>query len=642
MQQLESVDFPPSTNGATVEPRTAGAPNSVCSKKLAQSGSTLFEKTKGQTYSQPHLNKRLVLNNKGFHEPPPELDRYVNVGHLDMSFNGMARLRNLTRLQELVSLHLQSNNLETITGLEYNTRLQTLNLGYNSIAKIQPGCLRHLKQLKQLNLSHNKLSCFPSEKMLNSEAIFRDNIPTTRWGGKGRQAGSAGGFGLGDGDEDEDNGASLLPDSALDAALAGTGLVVDPAEKLSAPEERSSKNDSCAVNTCLQLGSSSASSSSAAAAGRADNTSRAPPQEGTEGEFEADASTPNNSRAGNDDAASLSSVGTACRSEGSTHVPIQEDFESYEVARDFADELLALPSLHNLDLSWNEFKDFSVEDATAFFTRFEHVEVLYFHRNPGLRAIQNYRRRMVVALPNLRYLDEAPIFDRERAFARAFFEDGGLAGEKRAREKYKQSLREVKPTEDWDERKHWVTEQRRIALERIKKAEDLSKEKHSQYYEYLKQQEKREKDFMDNHQSKWGMFQPNFGGEEDVVFDDGSKPGSPRFGTMNSNEDPAEVDRRASYSCLDAPSLNSEARDGFEESVTKYLNAASGTGPATGSNPSSGSAGAVAGTRKLDEDVPGVYLGGPLTVRAVSGGSSSSADGTRSAVKHTNELEELD
>eukprot|EP00392_Amoebophrya_sp_AT5.2_P017968 g18408.t1 len=507
MQQLESVDFPPSTNGATVEPRTAGAPNSVCSKKLAQSGSTLFEKTKGQTYSQPHLNKRLVLNNKGFHEPPPELDRYVNVGHLDMSFNGMARLRNLTRLQELVSLHLQSNNLETITGLEYNTRLQTLNLGYNSIAKIQPGCLRHLKQLKQLNLSHNKLSCFPSEKMLNSEAIFRDNIPTTRWGGKGRQAGSAGGFGLGDGDEDEDNGASLLPDSALDAALAGTGL---------------------------------------------------------------------------------------------------EDFESYEVARDFADELLALPSLHNLDLSWNEFKDFSVEDATAFFTRFEHI------------------------------------FDRERAFARAFFEDGGLAGEKRAREKYKQSLREVKPTEDWDERKHWVTEQRRIALERIKKAEDLSKEKHSQYYEYLKQQEKREKDFMDNHQSKWGMFQPNFGGEEDVVFDDGSKPGSPRFGTMNSNEDPAEVDRRASYSCLDAPSLNSEARDGFEESVTKYLNAASGTGPATGSNPSSGSAGAVAGTRKLDEDVPGVYLGGPLTVRAVSGGSSSSADGTRSAVKHTNELEELD
>ena len=101
-------------------------------------------------------------------EPPVELDRYINCGHLDLGFNGMSRIRNLNRLSVLVSLQLQSNTLTRIEGLQYNLKLQQLNLSYNQIRVIDIGCLRHLAQLRNLNLSHNKLMAFPTQAVLES------------------------------------------------------------------------------------------------------------------------------------------------------------------------------------------------------------------------------------------------------------------------------------------------------------------------------------------------------------------------------------------------------------------------------------------------------------------------------------------
>jgi hypothetical protein len=38
--------------------------------------------------------------------------------------------------------------------------------------------------------------------------------------------------------------------------------------------------------------------------------------------------------------------------------------------------------------------------------------------------------------PSLRYLDQAPVFNHEREFTRAFYEDGGKEGERKSRDKY--------------------------------------------------------------------------------------------------------------------------------------------------------------------------------------------------------------
>ncbi|CAD7966155.1 unnamed protein product [Amoebophrya sp. A120] len=464
-------------------------------------------------YLQPHLNKRLVLNHKGFQEPPKELDKYVNLAHLDLSFNGMFRLKNLNRLQELLSLQLQSNLLERIQNLDFNKKLQKLNLSYNKIAKIEVDTLRHLKFLNNLNLSHNKLTCFPVRKVMDKVNSILETV--------------------------EEDTVLLAPAGGMNKPFTGC--------------------------------SSSSSSSSSSALG--DDDSAAEPVD--QADSEAPLSVSENT---------FSSAPTR------TTMAIEEDTENFDNAVEFAEELLAVArnsALTNLDLSWNEFKDFEVPDCCEFFQKFPNLEVLYFHRNPGLRFVTNYRRHMVLALPKVRYLDEAPIFDREREFATAFFNDGGLAGEKRARDKYKQALREAKPTEDWDDRKHFVTARRNKALERIRAEEDTKQEKHSQYYEYLKKQEKREKEFVEKHQSQWDMCNNPFGegaqgaaegglraGNDAVMLNDDGEDAEVDLSTTVEDEDPVELERRATFRCTDAPSLNPEVggmAEEFDKQVSSWV-----------------------------------------------------------------------
>lgn len=65
------------------------------------------------------------------------------------------------------------------------------------------------------------------------------------------------------------------------------------------------------------------------------------------------------------------------------------------------------------------------------------LSVLYLQNNDVTKNIRNYRKSMIVKLPNLKYLDDRPVFPEERRFAEAFAA-GGLELEREERKKYKQ------------------------------------------------------------------------------------------------------------------------------------------------------------------------------------------------------------
>ena len=53
--------------------------------------------------------------------------------------------------------------------------------------------------------------------------------------------------------------------------------------------------------------------------------------------------------------------------------------------------------------------------------------------NPGIRNIRDYRRRQILAIKDLQYLDDRPVFEKERACVEAWGQ-GGKEAEKKCRE----------------------------------------------------------------------------------------------------------------------------------------------------------------------------------------------------------------
>jgi dynein assembly factor 1 len=50
--------------------------------------------------------------------------------------------------------------------------------------------------------------------------------------------------------------------------------------------------------------------------------------------------------------------------------------------------------------------------------------VLYLSGNPVCKKIENYRKTIITLLPQLKYLDDRPVFEEDRRFAEAFTRGG--------------------------------------------------------------------------------------------------------------------------------------------------------------------------------------------------------------------------
>ena len=105
--------------------------------------------------------------------------------------------------------------------------------------------------------------------------------------------------------------------------------------------------------------------------------------------------------------------------------------------------LLECPSITTLDLQNNKIDDPEVLDEI--FVNMPNLKVLYLQNNGCIGKIRNYRKTVIAKLPNLKYLDDRPVFDDDRRNAEAFARGGmeeeraeraRIGEEKKARDDY--------------------------------------------------------------------------------------------------------------------------------------------------------------------------------------------------------------
>lgn len=96
------------------------------------------------------------------------------------------------------------------------------------------------------------------------------------------------------------------------------------------------------------------------------------------------------------------------------------------------EQLVECKNISVLDLSHNRIKDDRIVEVLAMM---ENLHVLNLMGNPVIREIKNYRKTVILKCKELKYLDDRPVFPKERACAEAW-ERGGREAELEEREKW--------------------------------------------------------------------------------------------------------------------------------------------------------------------------------------------------------------
>lgn len=132
--------------------------------------------------------------------------------------------------------------------------------------------------------------------------------------------------------------------------------------------------------------------------------------------------------------------------------------------------LLECPTLTCVDLSDNYIDDEAV--LPEVWMKMPKILVIYMQGNGCTKKIKNYRKTVISSIPELRYLDDRPVFEDDRAFAEAWAR-GGIEEERKERERIRKDKEEKhwKNHEAFQEMINRAREEKRQAEEAKKAAE---------------------------------------------------------------------------------------------------------------------------------------------------------------------------
>lgn len=105
--------------------------------------------------------------------------------------------------------------------------------------------------------------------------------------------------------------------------------------------------------------------------------------------------------------------------------------------------LLECPTLSCVDISENDLSDPAIMEEVIY--KMPSLRVLYLQGNPVCRKIDYYRKKIICSIPDLKYLDDRPVFEEDRRRAEAWAR-GGM-------EEERAEMRRIKKEK---EDKHWA------------------------------------------------------------------------------------------------------------------------------------------------------------------------------------------
>ena len=104
------------------------------------------------------------------------------------------------------------------------------------------------------------------------------------------------------------------------------------------------------------------------------------------------------------------------------------------------EHLTTCPSLTSLDLASNKIDD---QEAVEVLKPLSNLSLLRLVGNPVVSEIKHYRKALLAGMPELKYLDESPVFEKDRRLAVAFVK-GGVKAEREERDLIRQEEAETR------------------------------------------------------------------------------------------------------------------------------------------------------------------------------------------------------